>query len=504
MQLRLKKSHLITGVVLALALVISGYSAFSEAFEGRAAPFSPACQPAGSAATARTFYVDPQRGTDDGDGSLAHPWRSLQSVIDANLVGSQFSEIPRHHYWLARLTGQRPVARLYDNPHNIVGDGDTIRLASGDHGALTIKGIYNRAAITISGMPGAKAHFSSVQIEGSANFLFKDFEVRSTRRPSAGRYLVNLRPTPRSPRSNNITFVGVQVGGTESISSSSPEQWAKKSSDGILMFGECQKIEHSVVHDVHTGIALYQVTNARVEDVEIRDFSVDGLEFSGTGIVIRNNVIRDHWPTGDELHPDCMQGQSTPDNPRYGNILIEGNICLSDTSTKRSVRLQGINIFNGDWSNVTVRCNFVRPTISHGISMYGIKKLTIDSNIVIGWPGIYTAWISAMPSLDQRDPAQNTIANNQATGYLNAIHGGPQSVAAMMKNHQVNRFDAQITETLSRRITGVSLDRNAWLNPVWDMATETRFKRLDRPGYTTLISVEQAKADLAAMPGCTI
>jgi len=38
------------------------------------------------AAMANEFYIDPDHGSDAGDGSAAHPWRALQSVFDDGLI----------------------------------------------------------------------------------------------------------------------------------------------------------------------------------------------------------------------------------------------------------------------------------------------------------------------------------------------------------------------------------------------------------------------------------
>lgn len=487
---------------MAMLAVLGGFVFLGDTFWGSSGPAQTVCLSGEFPSTGQTFYVDPVRGSNSGDGSKERPWRSLQHTIDAGLVGAQSWDVHPLQYWAARLLRRPAPPRLKDNPASIVKDGDTIILAAGDHGTLDLRGIVNRAPVKIAGAAGAQARFASMRIEGASQFVFQNLIVESAERSPERSFLVDLRPEPTARQSRNIVFRDIVIGGKNSIANYTAKDWAEKSNDGIRLFGECVEFQRGRVHDVHNAVVMFLVNKAKIENIEIHDFSVDGVDFQGKNIAIRNNTIYDHWPTGDDLHPDCMHGQSPPTNPEYGNVLIEGNVCLSDTSAKHSVLLQGIDIFNGDWTNVTVRCNFVRPSISHGISMYGIKKLTIDSNIVIGWPGIYTAWISALPSLDQRHPTQNTIANNQATGYLNAFHGGPQTVAAMMKIHQVNPVDTLITDTLSREVRGVTLDGNTWLNPLWDMASEKRFKRIDKPAYNGLISIEQAKADLAAMPGC--
>ena len=40
-------------------------------------------------AHANDFYIDPVNGSDSGDGSLAHPWHSLQSLFDDGLIETQ-------------------------------------------------------------------------------------------------------------------------------------------------------------------------------------------------------------------------------------------------------------------------------------------------------------------------------------------------------------------------------------------------------------------------------
>ncbi|WP_082356106.1 right-handed parallel beta-helix repeat-containing protein [Novosphingobium sp. AAP83] len=503
MPLQRPTSKLVLLGVIILSLLGFGYSLFGNLYRRSPDLVSPPCLKSAPVASSRTFYVDPIRGTDAGNGSVERPWRNLQRIIDAKLVGSQFAETPIYQYWIARILGTQPTARIYDNPDSIVGDGDTILLATGDYGPLNLRGIINRAPITISGAPGANARFSQILMEGTAHFAFKDFEVSSKAWATGTRHLVNMRPEPRARRSNGISFSGLRVGGQDSIANLTPEQWAKNSNNGFLMFGDCLNIDKSKVHDVHIGVSLYHVTKALVSNNEIHDYSVDGIDFSGNDIVIRNNVIRDHWPTGDALHPDCMQGQSTPHNPTFGPVLIEHNVCLSDTSARHSKRLQGINIFDGKWVDVKVECNFVRPTIAHGISMYGVNSATIANNIVIGWPDAPTApWISSMPSKEGRYPVANLITNNQSTAYLNAVHGAPFPHAEMIKNLRVNMNDPQILQMLSVPISGVRLVKNEWLSPAWDLSGDTRFKPLQRPTYNAIISVEQAKADLAALPGC--
>ncbi|MBW1809675.1 MAG: hypothetical protein JRJ87_15880 [Deltaproteobacteria bacterium] len=35
------------------------------------------------------FYVDPENGSPGGDGSAGNPWRTIQEVVEANLIESR-------------------------------------------------------------------------------------------------------------------------------------------------------------------------------------------------------------------------------------------------------------------------------------------------------------------------------------------------------------------------------------------------------------------------------
>ncbi|MEQ8411087.1 MAG: hypothetical protein RIC51_12065 [Erythrobacter sp.] len=66
------------------------------------------------------------------------------------------------------------------------------------------------------------------------------------------------------------------------------------------------------MHDFESAIRVYVSRHVRVADNEVFHISVDGLQFSGDDIAIRDNLIRDQIATPDKLHPDCMQGQQPP------------------------------------------------------------------------------------------------------------------------------------------------------------------------------------------------
>jgi hypothetical protein len=207
----------------------------------------------------------------------------------------------------------------------------------------------------------------------------------------------------------------------------------------------------------------------------IRDFSVDGIQFSGRDVFIRDNAIFDQWPMPDPLHPDCMQGQP-PDGQVFGPVTISGNLCVRALASAARDRFDaarpldrfgwhGIGIFSGRWRGVTIRCNTILPGAQHGLAIYGMAGALVEHNVVAGLTEDEPSWIAAMPSREGRQPVDVLIRGNRATAYLNAVQNGPKPFDAMIDIIRVRRRDAVLVDILRNPIEGVTLKDNVWLVP---------------------------------------
>ncbi|QIQ85494.1 right-handed parallel beta-helix repeat-containing protein [Erythrobacter sp.] len=267
-------------------------------------------------------------------------------------------------------------------------------------------------------------------------------------------------------------FDGVDISWSTPAFSTDPATFADRAPNGVLLNGDCLAFRNGTLHDVASAISVYFSRDVIVEDNEVSRFSVDGIQFSGRGIAIRRNLVRDPLGTPDPLHPDCMQGQP-PRDEVFGPVTIEGNTCLARTGDTASLPAawdgaaafgwQGINIFDGRWKGVDVRCNLVLPSAQHGIALYGVDDAHIAYNTVLARPRDKFAWIAAMRSKDGRPPRRLVIAGNRASAFLNAVHGGPAGPEAMIDFLGANREDPALMEQLSRPVSGVRLEGNVWL-----------------------------------------
>lgn len=411
----------------------------------------------GARAKGRVFHVDPIRGRTDGNGSAARPWRSLQSLVDRGLIGETRVRATRLDRILVKIPGGWLIPRRYANSRAVVRGGDTLLLHSGNYGAIVLNGLGNRRFLTIAAAPGAHPVLTSLRLDGASHFHIRDFAVTAYGpfKLVAAQLLAGIVPP------DNIVLDRLEVGAPVKVGAVVPAQWVKNGPIGAVLTGHCLAMRHSVIHDVRNGALLLNATRTQLTDTIIRDYSLDGVDFSGHDLIIAGNTILDHWDPGDRTHPDCMQGQSGSDRIRYGPVLIENNLCLARTKHRADTGpvLQGINIFDGRWRDVTVRCNQVLVTAGHGIAMYGIDRARVERNTVIGLAPEWPSWIVSFPAKNGRQPTENIIRNNLASGYLNASLGGQAAPADVINSLNV-QHDPHIVTAIAKGIDGVKLIRN--------------------------------------------
>lgn len=486
------------GLAAAGCITLAATSAALLAWgEDAAAEHRPArCFAAGPAITGRTFYIDPATGSDDGDGSRERPWRSFAEVVSRGLIGDRtYAPSP-----IRRVLGRLNQRWAYSSPRRngdaVVHGGDRIYLMDGEHGEIAIYGLVNDAPITIAALPGATAVVSAISVGRSRDFAFRDLVVSPPPGTGSG-FAVTTRRSPDMPRSTDIRFARLDIRGPGNIADTSPDTWASQGRDGVLLFGDCLALEDSTISNVRYGAAIYQTDRATIARNTIKDFAVDGIDFTGNDVVIADNVITDHWPAGAGLDSDCIQGQVSAKDPIYRRIRVTGNVCLSDTGPRHSRELQGINIFDGHWQDLTVSCNFVRPSIYHGITLMGVDRALVERNVVQGWGPDKTPWIAVFASKEGRQPTDALIRHNRATAYLNAADGAGADPDRLVNSIRLGPDATFFRQYVQQRVTGVTLADNAWMLPGPDMSRDRRFAQPALQAVRGPISVEQAKASIA-------
>ncbi|WP_170763204.1 right-handed parallel beta-helix repeat-containing protein [Ruegeria lacuscaerulensis] len=287
--------------------------------------------------------------------------------------------------------------------------GETILLAAGDYGKLSLKGTQFASEVTIkSADPNNQASFSEMYLTNTSNITFDevvfDYTYSSGDTATTNKFLIT--------GSNNITIDNSVFDGDLSSGTGLGKGLVIRSSDNIdvintefhswwkaLGAAKSSDINFSG-NNIHTirsdGISLGEVQNVLIENNYIHDFGgaagskdhrdmIQVQRSNGTGssdIIIRNNVL--DMGDGDYTQGIWFGGDKAtfkdPTNWHY-NVVIENNIIYNAHANGLAVHMtQGLDITNntliavpsGQTGGVAI------PKI---LVTGGSKDVTIEQNI---------------------------------------------------------------------------------------------------------------------------
>jgi len=308
----------------------------------------------GSTFAAHVFYVDPIKGSDDGDGSTARPWRMLETVI---------------------AKGQ--LKRLHD--------GDTIELATGYHGSIEFSG-DNESMVTITAGKGQRPRASRVTISSGTNWTVRGLVVS----PSFAKepYKGSIISFGESGKSSKITIENCYVFTVEDASPWDAQAWMNANS-GINMgrFGRDLTLRNCYVKNTRFGIQL-SAFDSLCEGNVVSDYSADGIRVTRDGQTVQYNVVKNVYVSqadGDSNHDDGIQvflfnkGTGTVKNIKaIGNIIIG----REDPNQKLQNDMQGLGFFDGPLVDFVVSDNVVFVHHWHGIALYDAQNARVERNVV--------------------------------------------------------------------------------------------------------------------------
>jgi hypothetical protein len=393
--------------------------------EARAAQVYPGC-PVPDAAPRHVFTIDAVNGDVAGDGSKAHPWKSLQAVF-ASIDGASplLSTVPYHH--------RSPVDQKFvmtPNTDAPIKPGDAIELMSGNYGVLNANvygnPIVNSDFVTIEAAPGQTPVVSQLTASDANKLRFRGLKVQSLK--TDWRSLVLI-----SPPVQDIVLDGLSLSSQDDISAWSQEDWHAKGRMGVWVRGHdqatCITIANTNIFNVTFGAGLSGDRILFTNNV-INNFGDDGLDYGGNDLIITHNTITNGNGLADGVHLDAMQGQidhRLPENvsEQYSNILIDSNVVIrqTDPHLKFPSYLQGIDAFDVDWRNLTVTNNVVITSACWGIaygSLHGaqIVNNTILADNLLPMAGDCKPIIAVSDKTHQGSSSNDVvIRNNIANGY---------------------------------------------------------------------------------------
>jgi hypothetical protein len=323
---------------------------------------------------------------------------------------------------------------------NTAAAGDVIYLNSGNYGAVSISNKKYSQFLTIKAGSGQTPVLSSLAVNSVSHMVFAGLTIdgNGVRAKSPGGILVNLAS------SNNVVFEDNIVESTSGAFKWEAETTNETAidasiapSDGIIASQDyCVALNSNQIKNVFNAIGVggdqigTDGQNYMVADNTIDHFAGDGIDHSVTNIVIQGNHITNALDICSSkcIHNDGIQGFNWEDKSGITNknVVIDSNYIQSQTTTNLplAVALQGVDIFDGFWENVSITNNVVLVSSVTGISIAGVNGLHIINNSVMNiplngvsqsltyWMYSGVTWITAGGTTHEGGATSNVIVRN--------------------------------------------------------------------------------------------
>jgi Right handed beta helix region len=386
---------------LAFGLAAAGIVLFSVGRPAIASPVYTGCEAPPERPSGHSFFVDPAHGSPHGDGSRAHPWRTLAEVVGDGqfatapiIRGPQASPMDRAAAALEKATG----ATLPRNPNAPIKPGDTVYLLSGDHGVVNLQGAFgpnlvgyaNSDFITIEALPGQTPIIRQLKVMGGSKWVFRGLTFESVNdtnvimkggSPPQDYWLLSLL----GPHENILVDHNHFLSAAD-VSNWTLGDWVHKRASGVKDYrGKCIAITGNTLEKIGFGLLTQSSDHVLIAGNLIDHFSDDGIDYGSDNLLIDRNRITNSIEDGDGIHRDAMQGQPNTMTSTISNVTISNNtvIRILDPDLKNPAYLQGIDTFDGIWKNVKILNNIVITDAGHGISYYDAHNLVVQDNILL-------------------------------------------------------------------------------------------------------------------------
>jgi hypothetical protein len=385
------------------------------------------------AVSGNTYYIDPVNGSESGDGSEQHPWRTLQQVIEDGLIQCyRPSETSNPDSELEVVNENAPVK-----------GGDRLLLRSGYHGHVALNAFVFKQWLTIAAQEGQTPVLSQFKLQGAFEKIYlKGLTLLKDSYEGSGNYweadsinhnsdaCLYLASDSFWGNGSQVKVNGLWVGTTKDASAWTADDWVEKSAAGIsLRSATSCEIVNCHIENISFGLNIeYASDHTAAVGNTIKYFSGDGCRLISNDVYLAYNTITDCLKV-DDNHDDAIQSYSRgADNSPgtgvlYDNVL-RGNLIIgtTDFSNPLAGSPQGIGCFDGFFDGWTVENNVVIVDHYHGISFYGMRNSFILNNTVIdqNHDNDISPWIMVTDHKNGTPSRNCIVANNIAYRSISA------------------------------------------------------------------------------------
>jgi Ca2+-binding RTX toxin-like protein len=295
------------------------------------------------------------------------------------------------------------------------GNGDVIKLASGDYNNVSLRNINISGNVTItSANPSDKAVLTSLNMNNCSGITLSNLELAEQKAGADW----NFRVTNCS----NVTLSGLDVHGPDNVGSGNESNVLMiRGSNGVT-------VTNCDIHDSVSGIDMLNNTNLTVSNTSFHDIRMDGIRGGGnSNVLISGNSFTDFHPAAGD-HPDAIQFWTTGTTAAAGNITITDNLITRGDGDA----IQGIffrdQVGGLSYYNVTVANNTVVGESFNGICLEGVISGKVTGNTVVAYDD-RASWLTVVSS-SQLVYTDNTVSKYMVMDGASAIVGSNGNLLA--------------------------------------------------------------------------
>jgi len=248
--------------------------------------------------------------------------------------------------------------------------GDTISLAPGNYGHVSIWNKNYSSNVTILSEGAAKAHFDTLVVDRSSNLTFQGLDVGRGLR--AGESSITKLSTVAS--SSNIKILNSSFHGSLD---------SNPGNDGVGLYVNRVtgfELHGSSFEQVYRGVAVQQSSGVKIHSSKFDEIRSDGITVAAAvGINIESNYFTDFRPISGD-HADVIQFWNVGQPYGSRDITIKGNVVMNGTGQGP----QGIFIADANgftYRNINIENNLIYSNDSyHGIYINGADGVKIVGN----------------------------------------------------------------------------------------------------------------------------
>ena len=254
--------------------------------------------------------------------------------------------------------------------------------------------INNSSYVTIAAAPGQTPNLYALVVTNANKFDFEGLTVSGLSSSSGAKNALGAIVSQGSGwYTSNIRINDLKGYTTDDTTRNgwSQADWATYARAGLYIGSSipgsvtCVYFTNSEIKTtINYTLSLFS-DNSVVEGNQLHDWAVDGIDYGGNNLIIKNNYLHDVYQLSDGSHVDGMQGFIG--RPSYHDVLIDSNTVIYASNrhnfdTVAAVLNGGIDETDQDWTRVVVTNN-VSIFPNHAIAFGDCHDCLIAGNTVL-------------------------------------------------------------------------------------------------------------------------